>query len=219
MWKRRWVTRPSPAGSSRERGNRFSALPARGESGRSSNHSAPSAVSASTVGWPGRAMPSSEQDSGKLPRKCEVSTTTPRGTPGSPSRTVHQSWPGSRRRRVSQPSIHLPTPVYSPSFQTASPALRRFSLGAKNSSFAASTAPPILSDARSTRSVKSLPSVPEEEHALGIIGDPLSFIDDLSIQQGPSHGPVECPSRVRRELVSMKELLGVHHEARFRVPD
>src|SRR4029079_11110997 len=116
-------------------------------------------------------------------------------------------------------SIHLPTSVYSPSFQTASPALRRFSLGAKNSSFAVKIEPPSRSAARSTRSVKSLPSLPEEEHALGIVGDPSSFIDDLSIQQGPSHGPIERPSRVRRELMPVKELLGVDHEARVRVPD
>ena len=34
--------------------------------------------------------------------------------PGSPSRMMHQSWPGVRRRRVSQPSIHLPRSVYLP---------------------------------------------------------------------------------------------------------
>src|SRR5436305_14504323 len=99
---------------------------------------------------------------------------------------MHQSWPGSRRRRVSQPSIHLPTSVYTPSFQTASPALRRFSLGAKNSSFAIKTEPPSRSAARSTRSVKSLRSVPEEENALGIVGDPSSYIDDLYITMDTS---------------------------------
>ena len=35
----------------------------------------------------------------------------PRTTPGNPRRTRHQSWPGARRRRVSQPSIHLPRSV------------------------------------------------------------------------------------------------------------
>ena len=78
--------------------------------------------------------------------------------PGNPSRTMHQSFPGVRRRLVSQPSIHLPRSVNSPSRQTGLSALRRFSLGAKNSSLAASTAPPNRSAARSISSVKCIRS-------------------------------------------------------------
>src|SRR5690348_7092525 len=85
--------------------------------------------------------------------------------PGCPSRTIAQSWPGVRRRRVSQPSIHLPRSVNSPSRQTGRSCLSRFSLGAKNSSLAPRTAPPNRSAARSISSVKcmgagrSLPSI------------------------------------------------------------
>ena len=58
-------------------------------------------------------------------REVRVSTTTPRTTPGSPRRTMHQSWPGARRRRVSQPSIHLPRSVYLPAMKTARPRLEQ----------------------------------------------------------------------------------------------
>ena len=50
---------------------------------------------------------------------------------------MHQSWPGVRRRRDSQPSIHLPRVVYLPGMKTAGSALSRFDFGAKKSSFAA----------------------------------------------------------------------------------
>src|SRR6266571_9402935 len=82
--------------------------------------------------------------------------TTPRIIPGRPSRIRHQSNPGVRRRRVSQPSIHLPRSVYLPSMKTGGDGFRRFSLGAKNSSLATSTAPPRRSDARSISSIKSI---------------------------------------------------------------
>src|SRR5262245_55971662 len=69
---------------------------------------------------------------------------------------MHQSNPGVRRRRLSHPSIHLPRSVYLPSTNTGALAFSKFSLGAKKSSFATSTAPPNLSDARSIKSVKSI---------------------------------------------------------------
>src|SRR5438876_1701213 len=72
---------------------------------------------------------------------------------------MHQSNPGVRRRRVSQPSIHLPRSVYLPSMNTGRDGLSRFSLGAKNSSLANSTAPPRRSDARSISSVKSIKEI------------------------------------------------------------
>src|SRR5882672_2722188 len=110
----------------------------------------------SAVGCPLSAQASSEKCSGKLPRKKLVSTTTPRIIPGNPRRMMHQSKPGVRRRRVSQPSIHFPRSVYLPSIKTGALGLSRFSLGAKNSSLATSTAPPSFSEARSTSSVKSI---------------------------------------------------------------
>src|SRR5437762_10381862 len=69
---------------------------------------------------------------------------------------MHQSNPGVRRRRDSQPSIHLPRSVYLPSMKTGADGFSRFSLGAKNSSLAKSTAPPRRSDVRSISSVKSI---------------------------------------------------------------
>ena len=67
----------------------------------------------------------------------------------------HQSWPGLAAA-AGLPAVHpLAASVYSPAMNTGRPALSRFSFGAKNSSFAASTAPPRRSAARSTRSVKS----------------------------------------------------------------
>src|SRR4051812_46496019 len=70
--------------------------------------------------------------------------------PRNPSCTTHQSWPGVRRRRVSQPSIHLPRSVYLSGIKTPRPGLRRFSFSAKNSSFAINARPPTRSAARST---------------------------------------------------------------------
>src|ERR1041385_8291355 len=76
--------------------------------------------------------------------------------PGSPRRMMHQSNPGVRRRLVSHPSIHLPRSVYLPSIKTGAPGFSKFSLGAKKSSFATTTAPPKRSEARSISSVKSI---------------------------------------------------------------
>ena len=71
-----------------------------------------------------------------------------------PSATTHQSWPGVRRRRVSQPSIHLPRVVNLPGTKMAGSGARSCDFGAKNSSFAASARPPTLAEARSARAVK-----------------------------------------------------------------
>ena len=65
-----------------------------------------------------------------------VSTSTPRTTPRMPRATTHQSCPGVRRRRDSQPSIHLPRAVNLPGMKIAGSALSRFDLGAKKSSLA-----------------------------------------------------------------------------------
>src|ERR1051325_840395 len=76
--------------------------------------------------------------------------------PGRPRRMMHQSKPGVRRRRVSHPSIHFPRSVYLPSTNTGALGFNKFSLGAKKSSLAITTAPPSRSDARSISSVKSM---------------------------------------------------------------
>ena len=49
---------------------------------------------------------------------------------------MHQSNPGVRRRRDSQPSIHFPRSVYLPSMKTGAEGFSRFSFGAKKSSLA-----------------------------------------------------------------------------------
>ena len=59
---------------------------------------------------------------------------------------MHQSWPGVRRRRVSQPSIHLPRSVYLSAMKTAGSGLSRFSFSAKKSSLAATPRPPSRAD-------------------------------------------------------------------------
>src|SRR4051794_709896 len=76
--------------------------------------------------------------------------------PGRPSRTIHQSKPGVRRRRDSQPSIHFPRSVYSCSRKIGVDALTRLSLEAKKSSLAYRTDPPNLSEARSINSSNSI---------------------------------------------------------------
>src|SRR5688500_605108 len=67
-----------------------------------------------------------------------------------------QSNPGVRRLRLSHPSIHFPRSVYFPSIKTGALAFNKFSLGAKKSSLANTTAPPSFSEARSISSVKSI---------------------------------------------------------------
>src|SRR2546428_13213707 len=74
---------------------------------------------------------------------------------------THQSNPGVRRLRVSQPSIHFPRSVYLPSMKTGTDGFNKFSFGAKNSSLANSTAPPSRSEARSINSVKSIRLKPQ----------------------------------------------------------
>src|SRR5579863_7196345 len=69
---------------------------------------------------------------------------------------MHQSYPGVRRRRVSQPSIHLPRAVYFPSIKTGFDSFSRFSFGAKKSSLAPITRPPSRSAAKSANFVKSV---------------------------------------------------------------
>ena len=96
-----------------------------------------------------------EQCDGKLPVKWLVSTLTPCTMPRMPSWTMHQSWPGTRRRRDSQPSIHLPRDVYLPGMNTAGSGLTRFAFGAKKSSLVATARPPTRADARSARLVNS----------------------------------------------------------------
>src|SRR5262245_50908075 len=74
-----------------------------------------------------------------------------------PSSTMHQSWPGTRRRRDSQPSIHLPFDLYFPGMKIAGSGLTRFDFGAKKSSLVATARPPTLADARSARLINSCP--------------------------------------------------------------
>jgi hypothetical protein len=131
----------------------FFVSPASSCFGRIGCHTTAASVASAPRGSP---QASIEQCDGKFPLKNAVSTTNAWITPGSPRRRMHQSWPGVRRRRVSQPSIHLPRSVYLSGMKTAASGLSRFSFSAKNSSLAASASPPSRADARSIRWVNSL---------------------------------------------------------------
>ena len=84
----------------------FAVSPCSGE--RSTSGAQSASCKPPTDGCPSSATPSTEASLGKLPVKWLVSTTTARTTPGAPSRTIAWSTPGSRRRRVSQPSYTWP---------------------------------------------------------------------------------------------------------------
>ena len=113
----------------------------------------------------------------------------------------------SRRRRVSQPSIHLPRSVYSPSRHCGAPVLIRFSRDAKNSSFAARTVEPRRSDARSIRS---------RNDAVIAAGPRPARMSRPSCQtrrpadERRSHDPTKTSSGIRRELVALLQLHGIH---------
>src|SRR5687768_15913246 len=124
---------------------------------------------------------------------------------------MHQSWPGSRRRRVSQPSIHLPVATYS-SRSTGAAATTRFSQPAKNSSLAALTAPPTRSLARSMSwesamvsvlvSVVSVVVSAAQEEAPGWPLRVLSLAErDLTAHQRGVHHPEQRLAMIRRERV------------------
>src|SRR5688572_15277450 len=70
--------------------------------------------------------------------------------PGRASRTTHQSCPGPRLRRLSQPSIHLPLVSYLPGTNSAGAGFSMRSFAAKKSSLAASASAPSRASARLT---------------------------------------------------------------------
>lgn len=78
----------------------------------------------------------------KFPVKKAVSKSTPFMIPGMPNLMMHQSWPGDRRLRVSQPSIHLPQSVYKSALNTGSSSASKFSASANQSSVAKRIFPP-----------------------------------------------------------------------------
>src|SRR5688572_26249720 len=118
--------------------------------------------------------------------------------PRMPSATIHQSWPGTRRRRDSQPSIHFPFEVYLSGMKMAGPGLTRLDFGAKNSSLAAIARPPTRADARSARLVNSCAV------AIGVL---MPFIPTKAALSKTSYGK----SRIRLVQVSRR---GERHELR-----
>src|SRR5450432_417622 len=92
--------------------------------------------------------------------------------PGTPSSSKHQSYPGPRFLRLSQPSIHLPRSVNLPGTNTARPAKSKFSMPAKKSSLVARALPPTNAAAKSTNPLKpvlvlsSLKILPCDEEAV-----------------------------------------------------
>ncbi len=73
---------------------------------------------------------------------------------------MHQSTPGVRRRRVSQPSIHLPRLVKRSATKIGGSALSRLSASAKNSSLRPTTAAPSRSSESTGSVVKSIAMAP-----------------------------------------------------------
>src|ERR1700741_120221 len=71
-------------------------------------------------------------------------------TPDTPRRTTHQSCPGVRLRRLSQPSIHLPFSSYLSGMKTGSAGSISRALSAKKSSGAWTTSAPSRGWARLT---------------------------------------------------------------------
>src|SRR5437899_2606242 len=144
-----------------------------------------------------------------------VSMFTPRITPRRPSFTIHQSWPGVRRRRVSQPSIHLPLLVNLSAMKMALPSLSRLDLPAKNSSLAAMALPPTRADARSILRVNS--SIPGDEDVSDWLrGKIPSVIDFLSSDESSLHDPFQLASGVGGQLVAVLDGLGLDGEFGFR---
>src|SRR5467141_3264184 len=99
---------------------------------------------------------------------------------------MHQSNPGVRRLRVSQPSIHLPRSVYLPSTKIGVDAFSKFSFGAKNSSLATNTAPPRRSEARSISSVKSIAIFTLRSFASWRLGENLGSRKDAKLAKKSS---------------------------------
>src|SRR5437667_11228953 len=136
---------------------------------------------------------------------------------------MHQSYnscrSGARLRRDSQPSIHLPRSVYLPSIKTGAEGFSRFSLGAKNSSLANSTAPPRRSEARSISSVKSIAvsfsfigpigrigpislDRPEQQLAFGLAKRAV-IINHLSAKKSLFYDSRQSLTRIGRQLVAV----------------
>ena len=212
MEKRRCVARPADGTS-----KRFSQSPRSGDRGRSSVH-----ATASSSAGDGLAR----RLAGLERAGVRVVAAKVRRVDDDPAHDARQPQPdrgtsrarASRRRRVSQPSIHLPRSVYSPSRKTGFDSLSRFSFGAKNSSLAASTTPPTRSEARSTSSRKSMLSTllrasrsaarrsqdlaATERRSAPRVEDPLT--SKIRLRDDAEEGP----AGVGRQLVAMVESLG-----------
>src|SRR5829696_6168852 len=130
--------------------------------------------------------------------------------PGTPSRTIAQSCPGDRRRRVSQPSYSLPLCPNSVR-ATGGCGRTRFSRAAKNSSLAATTAPPRARLARSGRRAKSVivllgTAAPSLWHAAAQQPAERLVPGRLATEPRPADGAGEGPARVRGDRVPVLEL-------------
>src|SRR6266852_2787618 len=100
--------------------------------------------------------------------------------------------------------------------------LRRFSFGAKKSSFAKRTTPPSRSEARSTRSVKCATSAlparkqPAADRSRGIRAAVEHFLasDERRLDDARKDA-----AGVRRHLVPVADHRSVHGELLFRIPN
>src|SRR5215213_3531088 len=147
--------------------------------------------------------------------------------PGSPRRTMHQSKPGVRRRRVSHPSIHFPRSVYLPSIKTGALGFSKFSLGAKKSSFAITTAPPSRSDARSISSVKSIRINPRnlrlkmsfQKHLAQWLSNKVAIINLSAAKESFFYDTTQWFVIVRGDFMAVVEARGGDGELSVGVPD
>src|SRR5439155_750589 len=89
----------------------FSVSPDRGERAKTATHASPRAANRRAPSARGSSAASSEHAAGWLPTKWCVSTVIARITPAMPSRMIHQSWPGPRRRSLCQPGRQFGQPA------------------------------------------------------------------------------------------------------------
>src|SRR5689334_20558103 len=96
------------------------------------------------------------------------------------------------------------------------------SFGAKNSSFAASTAPPRRSDARSIRSVKSRMSHRVRgcgEQLAARLGEDAVAMDEAAPKVRRAHDAAQPAAGVWRERMAVLQQRWIDDEARPRIPD
>src|SRR5580693_6894595 len=141
---------------------------------------------------------------------------TPRGTAGAASATMAKSSPGSRRRRVSQPSYTLPRMPNAAGSWPGGPGSIRLCASAKNSSLAYRTEPPSTRLATSGRPPNGAPWSATGHPRADQLAAPLARPDRRPGQPGLPDHPAQPLAQVRGDRVALAEHAGVQHEALVR---